>query len=306
MLKRVLIGNRGEIAIRIAKAASALGMESVGVYAPVDALSLHTRYTTEAREIPDEAARAENPSEPTWMPTRSSRTAKASGCDCVHPGYGFLAENAAFAERCAAERPCLHRSAARRAGALRRQGASARARTLSRHSDRARQRGAVDVRRRKRWRWRATWATRSCSRQPAGGGGRGMRAVAGSRGDGRSLRPLPERGAGGLRGRLGVPREAHPSAATHRGADPGRRARRRSAPPRAGLLGAASPPEGHRDRAGTGPRRGRTPANPRRCRRAGERFEATSTPAPWSSSSLPRRASTSSSNATPASRSSTP
>ncbi len=49
--KRVLIANRGEIAIRIAKAATALGMESVGVYAPVDSASLHTRYTTENSEI---------------------------------------------------------------------------------------------------------------------------------------------------------------------------------------------------------------------------------------------------------------
>ena len=51
MLNRVLISNRGEIAIRIAKAASALGVESVGVYAPVDALSLHTRITTEAHPL---------------------------------------------------------------------------------------------------------------------------------------------------------------------------------------------------------------------------------------------------------------
>ena len=49
--KRVLISNRGEIAIRIAKAASALGMESVGVYPAADALSLHTRFTTQSQEI---------------------------------------------------------------------------------------------------------------------------------------------------------------------------------------------------------------------------------------------------------------
>ncbi len=49
--KRVLISNRGEIAIRIARAASALGMESVGVYAPADALSLYTRFSTESHEI---------------------------------------------------------------------------------------------------------------------------------------------------------------------------------------------------------------------------------------------------------------
>ena len=51
LLKRVLISNRGEIAIRIAKAASALGMESVGVSPKVDSLALHTRFTTQALEI---------------------------------------------------------------------------------------------------------------------------------------------------------------------------------------------------------------------------------------------------------------
>jgi acetyl/propionyl-CoA carboxylase alpha subunit/acetyl-CoA carboxylase carboxyltransferase component len=97
VLKRVLISNRGEIAIRIAKAASALGMESVGIYAAVDALSLHTRFTTEAREIggPDPVA--------AYLDADAIvQAAKSSGCDAVHPGYGFLAENAGFAETCAA------------------------------------------------------------------------------------------------------------------------------------------------------------------------------------------------------------
>ena len=100
-LNRVLIANRGEIAIRIARAASALGMESVAVHAPVDALSLHTRVTTEAVEIqgpqgPDDAVGA-------YLNAAAIiEVAKAHGCDCVHPGYGFLAENAAFAEACAA------------------------------------------------------------------------------------------------------------------------------------------------------------------------------------------------------------
>ena len=52
MHKKVLIANRGEIAIRIARAASALGMESVAVFAPADALSLHTRFATEAPGSP--------------------------------------------------------------------------------------------------------------------------------------------------------------------------------------------------------------------------------------------------------------
>ena len=51
MFKRVLIANRGEIAIRVARAASALGVQSVSVYAPADTLSLHIRVTTESREI---------------------------------------------------------------------------------------------------------------------------------------------------------------------------------------------------------------------------------------------------------------
>ena len=100
MLTRVLISNRGEIAIRIAKAAAALGMESVAVYAPVDAQSLHTRCATEARETgtrqPGDAVGA-------YLDIDALiEIARTSGCDCVHPGYGFLAENAAFAERCAA------------------------------------------------------------------------------------------------------------------------------------------------------------------------------------------------------------
>jgi acetyl/propionyl-CoA carboxylase alpha subunit/acetyl-CoA carboxylase carboxyltransferase component len=95
----VLISNRGEIAIRIAKAASALDMESVAVHAAVDALSLHTRVTTQAREIPS--------TDGTTDPVAAYLDAEAivgiaveTGCDCVHPGYGFLAENAAFAQRC--------------------------------------------------------------------------------------------------------------------------------------------------------------------------------------------------------------
>ena len=98
--KKVLISNRGEIAIRIAKAAAGLEMESVAVYAPADALSLHTCAATEARPIGNGAA-----ADPiaAYLDAKSLvEVAQETGCDCVHPGYGFLAENAAFAERCAA------------------------------------------------------------------------------------------------------------------------------------------------------------------------------------------------------------
>ena len=98
-LKRVLIANRGEIAIRVARAAAGLGMDSVAVHAPEDALSLHTRVTTDVREI---GAPGGDPVAAYLDADALIQVALASGCDCVHPGYGFLAENAAFAERCAA------------------------------------------------------------------------------------------------------------------------------------------------------------------------------------------------------------
>src|SRR5215212_2395127 len=97
-LRRVLIANRGEIAIRIAKAADGLGIESVAVHPAVDEWSLHTRLATQSRLIgaPGDAVAA-------YLDIEAIVAAAVdTGCDCVHPGYGFLAENAVFAERCAA------------------------------------------------------------------------------------------------------------------------------------------------------------------------------------------------------------
>jgi acetyl/propionyl-CoA carboxylase alpha subunit/acetyl-CoA carboxylase carboxyltransferase component len=101
VFKRVLIANRGEIAIRIARAAAGLGVESVAIFAPADALSLHTRVATESRQLsggsPTDPVRAYLDIEGVIA------AAKATDADCVHPGYGFLSENAAFARRCAEE-----------------------------------------------------------------------------------------------------------------------------------------------------------------------------------------------------------
>ncbi|HWF78506.1 MAG TPA: carboxyl transferase domain-containing protein, partial [Caulobacteraceae bacterium] len=98
-MKRVLIANRGEIAIRIARAAAALGIESVSVHAPADALSLHTRVTDQTRQIGAGA----DPVKAYLDIDAIIEAARETGCDCVHPGYGFLAENAEFARRCLAE-----------------------------------------------------------------------------------------------------------------------------------------------------------------------------------------------------------
>ncbi|MFZ1887673.1 MAG: carboxyl transferase domain-containing protein [Candidatus Binataceae bacterium] len=103
MFKRVLIANRGEIAIRVARAASALGVESVSVYAPADALSLHTRVTTESRALRTSRASSSDPVRAYLDVEGLIEAAKASRCDSVHPGYGFLSENAGFAKRCLEE-----------------------------------------------------------------------------------------------------------------------------------------------------------------------------------------------------------
>ena len=98
MFKRVLIANRGEIAIRIARAADGLGLESVSVFAPADALGLHTRTSTRAAAI---GMPGGDPVAAYLDIDALIDAAKADGCDCIHPGYGFLSENAVFAKRCA-------------------------------------------------------------------------------------------------------------------------------------------------------------------------------------------------------------
>jgi acetyl/propionyl-CoA carboxylase alpha subunit/acetyl-CoA carboxylase carboxyltransferase component len=103
LFKRVLIANRGEIAIRIARAASALGVESVSVYAAADALSLHTRVTTDSRALGTSPAPSNDPVRAYLDIEGLIEAAKDTRCDAVHPGYGFLAENAGFAKRCLAE-----------------------------------------------------------------------------------------------------------------------------------------------------------------------------------------------------------
>ncbi len=93
--ERVLIANRGEIAIRIARAARLLGIRTLAVHAPVDAKALHTRFADEARALPGDGVAA-------YLDAGALiALARESGCDAVHPGYGFLAENADFAARCA-------------------------------------------------------------------------------------------------------------------------------------------------------------------------------------------------------------
>src|SRR5438128_632354 len=93
-LTRLLIANRGEIAIRIARTAADLGIQTVGVFAEDDATSLHRRHVDAARALRGRGPRA-------YLDVEQLLTvARDTGCDAVHPGYGFLSEQAAFAHRC--------------------------------------------------------------------------------------------------------------------------------------------------------------------------------------------------------------
>jgi len=93
----LLIANRGEIAIRVIRAAAEMGIRTVAVFPDDDANSLHTRKADEARRLSGVGAAAYLDGE------QIIALAKETGCDAIHPGYGFLSENAGFARRCAVE-----------------------------------------------------------------------------------------------------------------------------------------------------------------------------------------------------------
>src|SRR5260370_21466989 len=96
MFSSVLSASRGEIAVGMGRTAARLGMRAMAVYAEADAGALHTRVCDEAVLVGPAP-----PSESYLAIDKLIDAARRTGAQCVHPGYGFLAENAQFAEACA-------------------------------------------------------------------------------------------------------------------------------------------------------------------------------------------------------------
>ena len=94
-IRKLLIANRGEVAVRISRAAAELGIETVAVFSQDDAASLHIK-------LADQALALEGRGPAAYLDAEAlAAAAQTAGCDAVHPGYGFLSESAVFARVCA-------------------------------------------------------------------------------------------------------------------------------------------------------------------------------------------------------------
>ena len=242
MFKKILIANRGEIAVRIMRACREMGIRAVAVFSEADRASLHVRLADEAyRHRPRALARKLSAHR-----QNDGRRARDAGCDALHPGYGFLAENPALARACAeagitfigpspeAMEQLGSKTAARQLAQRCRRAHGARHAAIPSSTD-------ADARTA-----RAGIGYPVLLKAVAGGGGKGMRLVAARS---RTCCRLARRGFGSaerLWRRAPVPRKISRPAAPHRNSDFRRRARQHRPSGRARMFRAAPPPESDR------------------------------------------------------------
>ena len=239
MFARVLVANRGEIAVRVIRAVHELGAEAVAVYSTADADALHVRLADHAVCIGPPAA-----SESYLRIPNVIAAAETTGCEAVHPGYGFLSENPAFVRACE-ENDLVFVGPG--ADVMERMGDKAQAKAEMKAADvpaRAGHRGRRDARRGAGGGERARLPRAAEGRLGRRRQGHAARLRAG-RARGRVL-DRERRGGSGLLGRVALPREGARARAPRR--DPGalRQGRRRAHARRARVLDPAPPPEADR------------------------------------------------------------
>ena len=172
-IRSLLVANRGEIAIRVMRAATELGIRTVAIYSQEDRFSLHRMKADESYLV----GAGRTPVDAYLDIADIVRIAQAAQVDAIHPGYGFLSENPALAEACAAAglifvgpTPADHASA-------RQQGQRARARSLRRRSGHAGDAAVAATTMPRPREWRAEVGYPVMLKASWGGGGRGMRVV---------------------------------------------------------------------------------------------------------------------------------
>ena len=239
MFKKILIANRGEIALRVIHACRELGIKTVAVYSEADENSLHVRFADEDVCIgpPRSAESYLN------VPAIIS-AAEITGADAIHPGYGFLSESAYLAEVCEA---CHIRFIGPDPSVIKLLGDKARAKKAMKKAGVPMLPGSDGP---------VTGEEQALKvakdigypviiKAVAGGGGRGMRVGAKSRRAAQRASDRAARGRGGVRQRRRVRREIPREPASHRVPDHRRPSRQRRAPRRARVLDPAPPPEAH-------------------------------------------------------------
>ena len=246
MFASVLIANRGEIACRIARTAKRLGLRTIAVYSEADADALHVRLCDEAYPIGPAPAR-----ESYLVIERLIEVARKRGAQCIHPGYGFLSENAEFAEACAQAGIVF---VGPPPAAIRAMGLKDRAKALMEKAGVPVVPGYHGERQEPAFLKQKAYEIGYpvLIKAVAGGGGKGMRRVDRHADFEAALESAQREATEFVRRRARADREIRRGAAPHRDAGVRRRARQRHPSQRARLLAAAPPSEG--DRGGAGAR----------------------------------------------------